>query len=75
MEQVEKQKIEHKTVYERIVHKFYCDNCNKFIAESVEDEDGYYYRYGKVEIPVLIQNKWGLFNEANKDRKYRKYRK
>ncbi len=39
---MEKIKVEKETK-EKIIHKFYCDDCKKFLGESEEYEDGYYY--------------------------------
>lgn len=42
---------------EKITHKFYCDNCNKFLGESTELDDGYYKEYGKYMARINLSNK------------------
>ena len=32
------------------IHKFYCDECGKYLGESVEYDDGYYKTYGDYEV-------------------------
>ena len=43
-------------------HKFYCDNCNKFLGESVEYEDGYYEEYGEFYLHIFIDD-WYKLNK------------
>lgn len=38
----------------RIVHKFYCDKCGKYLGESEELSDGYYKEYGEYYIDFHI---------------------
>lgn len=44
-----------KTLY---IHKFYCDNCNTYLGETREHDDGYYPEKGKFEESFCIDNKW-----------------
>lgn len=43
---------------EKITHKFYCDNCKKFLGESIEFDDGYHKRYGEYEENVHLSSGW-----------------
>ena len=43
---MEKQEVEfYKTT--RMKHKFYCDDCEKYLGTSVEYDDGYYPQIGE----------------------------
>ena len=44
----------------RDTHKFYCDNCNKFLGESVEYEDGYYKEFGEFYLHFFIDHWYEL---------------
>lgn len=37
-----------KRIIEDRTHKFYCDECGKFLGESTEYSDGYYEKFGEV---------------------------
>lgn len=50
MDQVESKQIT-KT---EITHKFYCDNCNKFLGSSIEYDDGYYDSYGEYNQEFIL---------------------
>lgn len=43
LEKIEKTCIETK-------HSFYCDKCEKFLGDAVECEDGYYPKFGRLEL-------------------------
>ena len=47
----------------RDIHKFYCDNCNKFLGESVEYDDGYYEEFGEFYLHFLVNKKWYKLNK------------
>lgn len=34
-------------------HSFFCDECGKFLGESVEFADGYYEKFGQVPRPKM----------------------
>jgi len=42
---------------QEITHIFYCDNCKKYLGESVECDDGYYEEYGRYEQSCCIHKK------------------
>lgn len=46
-------------------HKFYCDKCNEFIMESIEEDDGYYSEplYLK-EIIYINEDGWYKYNKC-----------
>ena len=50
MEKIETKKVEK----EEIIHKFYCNMCNKFLGESTEYDDGYYEKYGEIREKIYI---------------------
>ncbi len=41
---------------QEITHIFYCDNCKKYLGESVECDDEYYEQHGEYEQTFYIQN-------------------
>ena len=42
----------------KITHKFYCDNCKKYLGESTEYDDGYYDSYGDFKYSFFIDGNW-----------------
>lgn len=54
MEKIEKYTYE----VENKKHLFYCDDCNKFLGESCEYEDGYYETIGECTICINIFGNW-----------------
>lgn len=47
----------------RNTHKFYCDNCNKFLGESEEYGDGYYEEFGKFYLNFFVDGNWYKLNK------------
>ena len=39
-------------------HQFYCDNCNKYLGETQEYEDGYYPKIGEFELSFYLPDGW-----------------
>ena len=54
MKKIEKQYMKK----ENIIHKFYCSECEKFLGESIEFEDGYYQEYGNCELAFFFNKTW-----------------
>lgn len=51
--------IKHKTIEkEEIKHEFYCDECNKFLGQSTEYDDGFYIRYGAIEHRIYARGNY-----------------
>ncbi len=40
------------------IHQFYCDNCNKFLGESEEYDDGYVYEIGEFKEHFRFAGQW-----------------
>lgn len=38
-------------------HMFYCDNCKKYIDDSIECEDGWFESFGEREQSIFINKK------------------
>lgn len=46
-------------------HKFYCDKCNEFIMESIEEYDGYYDEPRYLEEKIYInEDGWYKYNKC-----------
>lgn len=54
---MEKQKV-NKIEKDEITHEFYCDDCGKYIDQSIEWEDGYYESYGDYEQQMFFKGSW-----------------
>ena len=39
-------------------HVYICDDCNKLIGKSEEQEDGYYAELGEIEYKFYVGDKW-----------------
>ena len=46
-------------------HKFYCDKCNEFIMESIEEDDGYYDEPDYLEEKIYINEDEYLEDEED----------
>lgn len=46
---------------EIIVHKIYCDECNEFLGESEENDDGWYTSLGQYERDFYVPS-YGRYN-------------
>lgn len=46
-------------------HKFYCDKCNEFIMESIEEDDGYYSEPDYLEEKIYINEDEYLEDEED----------
>lgn len=58
MENIETKVVETK----KIIHKFYCDKCNKYLGKSEELSDGYYTEFGDYKVKIYIpENKHGWY--------------
>lgn len=39
-------------------HHFYCDNCGRYLGNTVEHWDGYYAELGKFELQMYVPRGW-----------------
>lgn len=40
------------------IHTFRCDNCNDFLGQSIECDDGYYEDFGRYNVSIFIEGTW-----------------
>jgi hypothetical protein len=43
---------------EQRIHHFYCDNCNKYLGETREYDDGWYPDLGEFNLHFVVDGKW-----------------
>ena len=53
--------------YEERMHYFYCDECGKYLGQSLEYNDGYYEELGKFELQCYIDNRYILHKHLCKE--------
>ena len=39
-------------------HRFYCDNCDKYLGVTEEYDDGYYPKLGEFELSFYLPDGW-----------------
>lgn len=45
-------------VVDRVLHEFYCEECEAYIGKSLEDYDGYYNDLGLIHLTFKIENNY-----------------
>jgi hypothetical protein len=46
---------------ENVTHHFYCDDCNKYLGETEEYDDGYYHELGEFELSFyFLDNRYEI---------------
>ena len=60
---MEKLEVNKRTV-EDVTHHFYCDECNKYIGETQEYDDGYYPELGEFELKFYFLDDWYEINKC-----------
>lgn len=48
---------------EDIKHEFYCDECNCYLGTSLEYDDGYYKKFGELELKFYVDG-WLYINKC-----------
>lgn len=46
-----------------IYHRFYCDNCNEYLGETLEEIDGYYDIKGEYYLSFFFNGEWLELNK------------
>ena len=49
---------------EETTHKFYCDDCNKYLGETHEYNDGWYPNLGEFELKFYLSDDWYFINKC-----------